>query len=59
VAATPVAAAAIEAVNKTATFSDSIIDERPEGPADDHFKRGHPGTDWKSRLELGEAIGLG
>jgi uncharacterized Fe-S center protein len=44
-------AASIEAVNKAFALSGSVIDERPAGPADDHFRRIHPGTDWNSQLD--------
>jgi uncharacterized Fe-S center protein len=52
-------AAAIEAVNRAATLSGSILDERPGGPSRDHFRRIHPNTDWSSQLDHAVEIGLG
>lgn len=51
--------ASIAAVNKAAALSGSINDERLTGPKDDHFRRIHPTTDWRSQLDHAQEIGLG
>ena len=52
-------AASIEAVNKAAALAGSIVDERPEAPGGDLFRRIHPATDWSSQLDHAVDIGLG